>query len=416
MFQKKTFILTALLLGLFIQSVSLTWGQSLASTPPVGFEVVASNLNNPRGMAFGADGGLYIAEAGEGAEGGGCITTPEGEVCYGASGAITRVLDGNQEQVVTGLPSLAGADGSNATGPHDIAFDSDGTLHVVIGLGANPAAREELGEEGANFGQLAAISASGEITYLADLAGYEGSQNPDGSLVDSNPFSLLATENGFVASDAGGNSVLEITPTSTRDNAGATIELLTVIPTRTVEFPPGTPRSMEAVPTGMAQGPDGAIYVAELTGFPFPVGGARVYRVVPDEEPELYADGFTNILDIAFDSDGNLYVLEMATNGLLSGDQTGALIRVAPDGSHQTIASKGLTSPTGIGIGADNAIYISNMGPAAGTAQVIRLNPTDVTAVSMANLNVSAPQLLPVGTLALLALIATGVLFAWRRE
>ncbi len=27
-----------------------------------GFEVVASGLNNPRGMAFGADGALYIAD------------------------------------------------------------------------------------------------------------------------------------------------------------------------------------------------------------------------------------------------------------------------------------------------------------------------------------------------------------------
>jgi hypothetical protein len=37
---------------------------------------------------------------------------------------------------------------------------------------------------------------------------------------------------------------------------------------------------MQAVPTSVAVAPDGAYYVGQLTGFPFPVGGARVFRVV----------------------------------------------------------------------------------------------------------------------------------------
>jgi hypothetical protein len=32
-------------------------------------------------------------------------------------------------------------------------------------------------------------------------------------------------------------------------------------------------------------GPDGAYYVSQLTGFPFPVGAANVYRVVPGSAP-----------------------------------------------------------------------------------------------------------------------------------
>ncbi len=47
----------------------------------------------------------------------------------------------------------------------------------------------------------------------------------------------------------------------------------------------------------------------------------------------MYADGFTNIIDLAFDDDGNLLVLEIAHNGLLTafgnGDCTGALIKVS---------------------------------------------------------------------------------------
>jgi hypothetical protein len=106
------------------------------------------------------------------------------------------------------------------------------------------------------------------------------------------------------------------------------------------------------------------LYVSELTGFPFPVGGARIYRVVPGEEPAIYADGFTNVIDIAFEPDGSLLVLEIATNSLLSGDPDallpGALIRLKPDGSRQTLLSEGLIMPTAVVIGKDHALYISN--------------------------------------------------------
>ncbi len=48
--------------------------------------VVASGLNNPRGIAIGPDGRIYVAEAGTGGAGP-CITGGEGEtVCLGATG------------------------------------------------------------------------------------------------------------------------------------------------------------------------------------------------------------------------------------------------------------------------------------------------------------------------------------------
>ena len=92
---------------------------------------------------------------------------------------------------------------------------------------------------------------------------------------------------------------------------------------------------MDAVPTSVAQGPDGGFYVGQLTGFPFPVGGANVYRIVPGQAPQVFASGFTNIIDIAFDKQGTLYVLEIFQNGLLSGDPTGALIRVDQGGAQR---------------------------------------------------------------------------------
>jgi sugar lactone lactonase YvrE len=168
--------------------------------------------------------------------------------------------------------------------------------------------------------------------------------------------------------DAAGNDLLRIAP-------NGSISTLAVFPQRFVEYPPGsgTQVLMDAVPTTVAVGPDGALYVGELTGFPYPVGGARIYRVVPGDAPQVYADGFTNVIDIAFDHDGSLLVLELAKNSLLSDDQTGALIRLHPDGSRETLISEGLMMPTAVAIGADGALYISNCGACAGTGQVIRL-------------------------------------------
>ena len=115
---------------------------------------------------------------------------------------------------------------------------------------------------------------------------------------------------------------------------------------------------MDTVPTSVAIGPDGSYYVGQLTGFPFPVGGANVYRVPANGGlPEVYAEGFTAIIDVAFAPDGSLYVLELAKNGLLDAfilnDWTGALIRVAPDGTRSEITEGELFAPGGVVIGPD---------------------------------------------------------------
>jgi len=95
---------------------------------------------------------------------------------------------------------------------------------------------------------------------------------------------------------------------------------------------------------------------------------------VPGHEPEVFAEGFTNIIDMAFSpDDGLLYVLEFATNGLLSNDLTGALIRVNRDGSHDVIASAGLVAPGGLAFGPDGAAYVTNFGIFPGEGQVVRI-------------------------------------------
>ncbi len=339
------------------------------------FQVVASGLDNPRGLAFAPDGSLLVAEAGRGGPGP-CISGPEaGQVCYGPTGAVTRVSKGVQRRIVTGLPSLAGSDGMAATGPHDV-LATGLSVTVVTGLGAAPNARDALGAPGMNFGRLLAANLSGGWRALADVSGYEAVANPDGGAIDTNPYGLApAPGHGSVVADAGGNDLL-LVPSGNRS-----IQTLAVFPNRLVpapEFlglPPGTMIPMQAVPDSVAVGPDGAYYVGQLTGFPFPVGGANVYRVVPGQAPTVYASGFTNIIDVTFDASGNLYVLEIAKNGLLSGDPTGALIKVAPDGTRTEIASEGLVAPGSVAVGPDGALYVSNFSIFPGMGEVVRIVP-----------------------------------------
>jgi hypothetical protein len=131
--------------------------------------------------------------------------------------------------------------------------------------------------------------------------------------------------------------------------------------------PTMTSIAVQSVPSSVAVGPDGALYVGELTGVPFKPGAARVWRVVPGKRPTVYATGFTNISDLVFDG-RDLLVLEISTRGLLAGRSPGALIRVTPAGKRRMLASKGLLYPTGIAVG-HGTIYISNNGlfPATGS-------------------------------------------------
>jgi hypothetical protein len=375
--------LGSLLVVTIMLVVSLTPGLAAAApASQAGFQVIASGLDNPRGLAF-APGGLllYVAEAGSGGPGP-CAPGPEGEQCFGSSGAVSviNVKKAAQMRVATGLPSLAGADGSFATGPHDISFQGRGNAYVVIGQGGNPADREtNFGPGGAGLAQLVRMTPKGNWKNVSDLGAFEVSANPEATDIDSNPYAVLALPGKQIVADAGGNDLLAV-------RTNGSVSTLAVFPNRMVDappflgLPPGTQIPMDAVPTSVVQGPDGAFYVGQLTGFPFPVGGANVYRVpAGGGDPEIFASGLTAIVDIAFGPDGKLYVLEIAKNGLLaafgSGDWTGRLVRIEADGSQTEIASEGLVAPGGMTFGPGGAIYVTNYSTSADSGQVIKIMP-----------------------------------------
>jgi hypothetical protein len=322
--------------------------------------IFASGLNNPRGLAFGPDGGLYIAEGGFYVPGGVTIPTGEGDATASTTGSITQVLGGVQSQFLTGITSAATTAGS-ATGPQDIAF-YNGEGYVLLGLGADPAARTP---ETADLGGLYRFTAGG-LTLVADLAAFEGLNNPAGDQVDSNPYHLTAGPGGLYVTDAGGNSLLKVT------DAGVVSSVTTFDDVPNPLFPAVGPPSSDAVPTGVALGPDGQLYVTQLTGFPFTPGFSSIFAVDPTTGAKTeFLTGLTTITDIAFDADGMLYVLQIAENGLLGGGP-GSIKRVNGDGTLSTIYT-GLTMPTGLEIGADGDFYVTNFSPVPGIGQVLRI-------------------------------------------
>ena len=342
--------------------------------------VVATGLNNPRGLNFGPDGGLYIAEAGSGGAGP-CGPGPEGDRCFGESGSVTRIdpQTGAASRIVSGLPSLSTPDGSFSTGVHDISFQGLGNAYLTTGFGGDPNDRAiHFGPAGANFARLARMR-SGKFSLVQDLGAYEAANNPTGDEVDSNPYSILALADRRVLTDAGANALNQV-------SARGVVSTLATFPDRMVpappflELPPGTLIPMDCVPTTVAQGPDGAFYVGQLTGFPFPADDANIYRVPADGgTPVIHASAFTAIIDIAFAPDGSMYVLEIAKHGLLAafieGDWGGALIHVAPNGTRTEIAAGELTAPGGVVVGHDGAVYVTNNSIFSGTGQVLRIEP-----------------------------------------
>ncbi|KUL27398.1 ScyD/ScyE family protein [Actinoplanes awajinensis] len=376
-------------IGVVVAVAGLLAGPSPATAAPAPPPwTVASGLDHPRGLAFGPDGTLYVAEAGHGGvpcrripAGGqvvaGLDRTGIGPVCAGASGAIAAIRHGHVRRIVTGLPSpttpadaeAAGAEvtgaettaawvaGARAAGPSDVTVDPGGALSYTVGRGGGADLRTTAGLSGA------AMVYRGR-SVVADIDAY---------LKGANPVSVLAVDRGKLVVDGGGDALLRVGPRGR-------ISTVATFPRRIVPAPAGlrggvragAPIPMDAVPTSVVRGPDGAFYVGELTGFPFPPGQARIWRIVPGERPRVFATGLTAVVDLAWGPDRTLYALQISRRGLLSGDRTGALVRVDPGGRHRVVVGDGLTAPGGLVIRGRYA-YLTDCSTCENTGSVVRV-------------------------------------------
>jgi hypothetical protein len=361
---------------------------SLAVAAPAGahgvdVDVIAKRLDNPRHVAVSKDGDVYVAESGRGgdhATAKSCFDSAEGFACTGRTGAVTRIGRHGQDRIVRGLASFAPEGGNNAIGPHGV-FVSGKDVYVTNGGPTGPTRGNPpvlvlrdptlVAEDpiSALYGVLLKVKSHNRVVPIADAWAFENRFNPDAQvgnpIVDSNPVDVLVDHGRFVMADAGGNSVIRT------DHRGR-LEALSIFP----NIPAG-PTGMQAVPTGVVEGPDGAYYVSQLTGFPFPVGGAKVFRVDPRTGAyTVYASGFTMIMDLDFGDDGTLYVLEIDSDNILGGSRDGGLRTVSRRGRTRKVALPAgtLTEPGGIAVGRHDKLYVSNHSREARIGEVLRID------------------------------------------
>jgi sugar lactone lactonase YvrE len=312
-----------------------------ASAAPT-ISVYAKSIDNPRGLAIGPDGTLYVASAGH--AGPTCLDKKR-QTCFGFTSRVLSISPaGVRHNVAKGMISGGAGDGTFTTGADGVAIGPDGRIFTVT-TSATP---KEIGGAPKSvrpaFGKLFDITL-GTLNPLAAIDAFEWAHNSDGIKGDrnSNPYDVLALADRRVVADAGANTILNV------DNNGF-VSVLAVIPKNGKNQP---------VPTSLALGPDGAVYVGELA-LGAGKGKARIWRVPLDgTPPTLFANGFSTITGLAFGPDHSLYVTELSTNpAKLS--PAGAIVRLRPDMSRTTLKSKSLLFPAGAAVGADGSLYVSN--------------------------------------------------------
>lgn len=122
----------------------------------------------------------------------------------------------------------------------------------------------------------------------------------------------------------------------------------------------------------MTIGPDGALYITLLSGFPFAPGSADVFRYDFINQVEKFAGGFSNLIDIAAGPDDSLYLLQYSDD-FFDDDAPGSILKLGRDGSIRTLF-KDLVKPTGLAVGGDGTIYVANDGDGV-NGQLLELTP-----------------------------------------
>jgi hypothetical protein len=308
--------------------------------------VVQGALNAPKHLTL-TSAGLYVAQSGAGGTGAAnCVQGPATggtnlvQYCVGLTGAVS-LIKGSSVAKSGPLPSVIEEDTQEVAGPAAVAFNGNSQAVVFQDVLENPDGSNALPKPlGTAFGTL--LLRQGGTTVLADLAAFAAAHpQPASSLGDfpgetaynSDPYDVAAYRGGYVVADAGANDLLEVSEQGTISVLARFRALSEVAPANLIGNPKPITIKAQAVPTSVAVGPDGALYVGLLRGVPSDPGTAYIYRVVPGQQPTIWARGLTAVTAIAFDSAGRLLATEYNVDGLLAPDtDPGALVRISCDG------------------------------------------------------------------------------------
>ena len=330
---------------------------------PVKMSIYATDLNNPRGLKFGPDGYLYVAEGGSG----GTLTTTPMQCQqvpnvgpYSGSltgGRISRIdQHGHRFTVTDQFPSSQtnAESGSLISGVADVAFLGDDLYAITAGSGCSH------GVAG-TYNGVARVGHDGSIHWIANLSAYQQQhpvQNPeeDDFEPDGTWYSMVALRGNLYALEPNHGELVKITPSG---------EVQRVVDVSATQG--------HIVPTALAY--RGRFFIGNLNTFPIVAGSSKVLKLTSNRQLWPVAGQLTTVLGLTFDKWGRMYVLENTTGqgNLFPTPGTGDVVRIDPSGARRTIIS-GLVLPTAMTFGPDHALYVSNagFGLPPGMGQVLR--------------------------------------------
>lgn len=323
----------------------------LSGNAPV--TVVASGLNSPRSLVWGPRGHLIVSEVGEAPPT--CVGTGFPTRCFGFTGSLADISSGTPVRIVDGLASNFNQE--EVVGANGLTY-SDGHLYVLETGSAQQIPAEipaELTKQlNKQYGALLkvtgrsvkAIANPGYVNYEWTKAHTE--VNPE-DFPEANPYALTNKPGGgFYLVDAASNVLDSV------DSHG-NVHILKYIP--------DTSTGPDAVPSCVAVGHDGSVYVGEITGKPSSSTEAKVYKYNPrNGDLSVYQSGFSAISGCGFGANGDFYVTEFDTSGFLpTGDPIGDVIQINHRTGERTVLAAGkLFAPTGFLAGRDGSIYVAN--------------------------------------------------------
>jgi hypothetical protein len=327
----------------------------------------ATGLDNPRGLAFGPNGALYVAEGGIGGSqtttSSDCtqVPAPIGPYSGGLTARISKInRQGVRTTVVGRLPSsqTSAASGSLVSGVADVAFIGHTLYAIEAGAGCSH------GLKGTD-NLLLRVNHNGTTTQIADLSAFLKShpvKNPDAGDFepDGTWYSMIAVRGQLYAVEPNHGEIDRINP-----KTGKIKRVVDISATQG-----------HIVPTALAY--KGNFFFGNLGEFPVVPGSEKVRKLTPSGKIKTWATGLSTVLGLTFGPHDRLYVLESMTAPGLPGPGEvgkGKVVQIDRSGKTKDIAT-GLSFPTGMTFGPDGALYVSNFGfggPMPGTGQILRI-------------------------------------------